>query len=70
VAVNRCHGTDAGRAGSNGDTAKEEDMPRSTLTLLALLALAACETAGGFGEDVEETGELIQEGAEEVEEGL
>ena len=45
-------------------------MPRLTMTFLALLALAACETASGFGQDVEETGEFIQEGAEEVERDL
>mgnify|MGYP006282404501 FL=1 len=42
-------------------------MPRLTLTLLALLALAGCETAQGFGQDVEETGAFIQDEAEEVE---
>ncbi len=45
-------------------------MPRLTLTILALLALAGCETTQGFGQDVEETGEFIQQGAEEVEQGL
>ena len=45
-------------------------MLRLTLTCLALLALAGCETAGGFGQDVENTGGFIQQEAEEVERGL
>ncbi|MEE4117885.1 MAG: hypothetical protein V2I65_02605 [Paracoccaceae bacterium] len=45
-------------------------MLRLTLTLLALMALAACETAGGLGQDVENTGEFIQQEAEEVEREL
>lgn len=43
---------------------------RPTLTLAALLALAACETVGGFGQDVETTGQAISETAEEVEQDL
>ena len=35
-----------------------------------LFALAGCETFGGFGQDVEDTGEFIQEGAQEVEEDI
>lgn len=33
-------------------------------SLLALVGLSACETAEGFGEDVENLGENIQEGAQ------
>ena len=32
--------------------------------------LAGCETLGGFGQDVEETGEFITEGAREVDEDI
>ena len=45
-------------------------MPRLTLTLIALLALAGCETAQGFGQDVENTGEFIEEEAGEVQAGI
>ena len=34
--------------------------------LLALTALAGCNTTAGFGRDVEETGEFITEGAQDV----
>ena len=37
---------------------------------LSLLGLAACETAEGFGQDVENTGEYIEEGAEEIDEEI
>lgn len=37
-----------------------------TTALLALLTLAGCETVGGFGQDVEQTGELISEESNEV----
>lgn len=38
-------------------------MMRITLMLCALGLLAACETAEGFGRDVETAGEAIQEEA-------
>jgi predicted small secreted protein len=41
-------------------------MTRPILSILALLALAACETAEGFGQDVENTGEFIEEEAEQA----
>lgn len=34
------------------------------LSLLALVGLSACETAEGFGEDVENLGENIQDSAD------
>ena len=34
------------------------------------LALSACNTMRGAGEDIEASGEMIQEGAEETEEEL
>jgi predicted small secreted protein len=37
--------------------------------LLLLSLLAACETVEGFGRDVETGGEVLQEQAEEVQEG-
>ncbi|MFO7857217.1 MAG: entericidin A/B family lipoprotein [Paracoccaceae bacterium] len=36
------------------------------LAALTLFALAACNTAEGFGEDVEAGGEAIQEGSEDT----
>lgn len=45
-------------------------MIRLTLTATALLMLAACETVEGFGQDVENTGTLIEEGSEEVQDDL
>ena len=36
------------------------------LPFLAIAALAGCETVGGFGQDVEETGEFITEESNEV----
>ena len=38
--------------------------------MLALLGLAACNTTRGVGEDVEATGEGVQDAAESVEEDL
>ncbi len=41
---------------------------RNTLVLISLLgalAVAGCNTAEGFGQDVENTGEAIEEEAEE-----
>lgn len=40
------------------------------LMLMFLTSLAACNTTRGFGEDVEATGEGVQNAAEEVEEEL
>lgn len=34
------------------------------------LALTACNTAEGFGKDVEKTGEAVQEGAKDVKRDL
>ncbi len=34
------------------------------LSLLALIGLSACETAEGFGKDVENLGENIQDGSD------
>ena len=39
-------------------------MTRLALMMSALLVLAACETTKGFGEDVEDLGQTIQEEAE------
>ncbi|MFD0858359.1 entericidin A/B family lipoprotein [Roseovarius aquimarinus] len=39
-------------------------MPKIAFTLAALVALAACNTVEGFGQDVENTGEAIEEEAE------
>jgi entericidin B len=45
-------------------------MTRLTLTpviaLLALLSVAACETIEGAGQDIENTGDAIADGAQEV----
>lgn len=38
-------------------------MAPSALVLASALALAACNTAEGFGQDVENTGEAIEEEA-------
>jgi predicted small secreted protein len=37
-----------------------------TVLLLAHFGLAACNTAEGFGEDVQSTGEAIEDSAEDV----
>ena len=42
---------------------------RIPTVLLLLSLLAACETVQGFGRDVETGGEVLQEQAEEVQEG-
>lgn len=39
-------------------------MPKIILVLTALAALAACETAEGFGQDVQKAGQEIEEAAE------
>ena len=36
----------------------------------ALFVLAGCETVGGFGQDVENTGEALQRSAQETERDL
>ena len=41
-------------------------MTRIILTLAALTMLAACETVEGFGQDVENAGEAIQEESNEA----
>jgi predicted small secreted protein len=45
-------------------------MKRLTLTpiiaLVALLAVAACETIEGAGQDIENTGDAISDGAQDV----
>lgn len=38
-------------------------MLRLTLAITALIALVACETIEGFGQDVENTGEAIEDEA-------
>ena len=52
----------------------KEDAPLKNLILLAwmfvMLGLAACNTTRGAGEDVEATGEGIQDAAEDVEEEI
>jgi predicted small secreted protein len=40
------------------------------MPLAAILALAGCETVGGFGQDVENTGEFISEESNEVQSGM
>lgn len=45
-------------------------MIRSTLFTLALLSLAACETAKGAGQDIENAGRAIGEAAKNVQEAL
>ncbi len=39
-------------------------MLRATLLITALLGLAACETAEGFGRDVQAAGQAIEDEAE------
>lgn len=52
----------------------KEDAPLKNLILLAwmfvMFGLAACNTTRGAGEDVEATGEGIQDAAEDVEEEI
>ena len=45
-------------------------MRMTLIALAALLGLTACETAGGFGQDVENTGEFIEGSAQEVQNDL
>jgi predicted small secreted protein len=45
-------------------------MTRIALSVLALLMLAGCETVEGFGQDVENTGELIEEESREAQADL
>lgn len=45
-------------------------MPRRAALIVALLALAACETVQGFGRDVESGGEALQQSAEEAQADL
>ena len=45
-------------------------MSRYAILFASLLGLAACETMGGFGQDVENAGEAIEETAEEVEDDI
>ncbi len=40
------------------------------LVMLGLLGLAACNTTRGFGQDVEATGEAIEETAEDTQEEM
>lgn len=44
--------------------------PLHLLPLIALLALAACETVKGVGRDVQGTGQVITQGAREVQNDL
>lgn len=37
---------------------------------VALLGLAACETVEGFGQDVQNTGQVVQSGAQQVQNDL
>lgn len=45
-------------------------MTRLILTLTALVALAACETVEGFGQDVQSAGGAIQQSSNEVQRDL
>lgn len=45
-------------------------MPRLILPLLALFALAACETVKGAGRDIESAGEAISSTAQKVQSDL
>ena len=45
-------------------------MPKLILLPALLFVLAGCETFGGLGQDVENTGEFIQEGAQEIDEDI
>lgn len=49
---------------------KETIMIRIALMLTAILGLAACETIGGFGEDVSTAGQGITAVAQDVEDEL
>lgn len=43
---------------------------RLPLMILALLALAACETVQGVGRDVQTGGEIVEDAADEVQDEL
>jgi predicted small secreted protein len=45
-------------------------MPKILLTLLALLALAACNTVRGAGQDVSAAGAAITDEAEDAQTGM
>ncbi len=45
-------------------------MTRYAMMLAALLGLAACNTTAGFGEDLQQTGETVEETAEETASGI
>ncbi len=45
-------------------------LPLALIPLLAILGLAACETIGGAGQDLQAGGRAISETAEEVQEDL
>jgi len=49
---------------------QEQDMTRVSSIVAMMLALAACETIEGFGEDVETGGEIIQDSAGDVQSDL
>jgi predicted small secreted protein len=48
----------------------EKYMTKAALTLIALLALAACNTMQGMGEDVSTAGDAISDNATEAEQGM
>jgi predicted small secreted protein len=52
-----------------GEVIKEAFDMRIPTLLLVLSLLAACETVQGFGRDVQTGGAVLQEQAEEVQEG-
>jgi predicted small secreted protein len=45
-------------------------MPRIVILLSAILGLSACETVGGFGQDVSTAGQTVTNTAQEVEEEI
>lgn len=45
-------------------------MTRVLILLTAILGLSACETIGGFGEDVSSAGQAVTATAQEVEDEL
>lgn len=45
-------------------------MTRYAILIAALLGLASCETVGGMGRDMENAGEGIQEGADDVQDSM
>jgi entericidin B len=44
-------------------------MTRATLTLIAVLALAACETIQGAGKDLQTAGQAVQTEAQDAQSG-